>query len=1061
MNDKLLFFPSRPLMRFIAFQLLLIALVGSLTRAQTVTPPAVPDPRPTPPQATTGSPASATLINEQTTPTQAAPAQPTTSPASPVANQPGIPVSGTVIDAQSQPLPGVTVSIKGTTRGTTTNADGTFQVNVASSQDILIFSFIGYGTQEVAVGNQTAVRVTMAEDSRTLNEVVVVGYGTQRKRDLTGAVAQLKGEEIVKYPVQTPTQALQSKLAGVQVIASGRPNEQPQIRVRGVGSALAGVSPLYVVDGVLTDDIRNISNNDILSIEVLKDASAAIYGVRAANGVVIVTTRRGKSGATQVQYDANFSIRQPANLVQMANRDQYINYLTDAAPNQNVNNPPLTYNQTTNWYDQALRNAPQSNHNLSVSGGSERNTFFFSAGYFTDFGVVNTNDFRRLTIRANNEIKINDKLTFSNQLSFSRGNERAVNLDGVYASLYRAAPIVPALVDGKYGNLSAYGNVGNPLLTLDARNQRVINNRLQGNLALNYKPVEWLTLRSAFNTDLIFNRDRTYLRAFQNDANTFITAGGNQRQQNSQLNLNESRSLRYIIDNTATVEKAFGESNVTFLLGSVTEQFTSDTLLASRINVPDDPDLWYLRLGNPDQQLSNASGGDLQTRQSFVTRVTYSLRNKYLFNASLRADGSSKFRERWGYFPTAGVGWVISDEDFMKNQSVLSFLKFRGSWGILGNDNIASNAYILTANVNIPYFYNNGLTLGSAIQDIKDQQLKWERTQQIDAGIEFALLDDRLTGEIDYYSKTTRDALAFRVIPAIFGDPDNQFLTNIASFRNRGFEFILNWKETLKSGLSYSIGGNLTINRNQLVGLNGGQALLAGGVGQQGFVTRSDNGQPVGSFYVLNAIGVFQNQAEIDGSPVFGTRANVRPGDLKYEDVDGNGVINDNDRIYAGSYQPKLYYGINLGLNYKGFDLSADLYGNVGNKVYNGKKAFRFENTDNIEAAYADARWTTSRPSQTDPRIITSATPASTYFVESGSFVRLNNLTLGYTIPAGLKDKAKLRTARIYVTSQNLFTVKQFSGFSPELPGGPLDSGIELNSYPTTRTFAVGLNVGF
>lgn len=1032
-------------------------------QAQTVSPPSpAAIGLPTPPQtATSASPESQTAGNPQTAPVPVS--------VSPATSQTGATVSGKVVDAQAQALPGVTITVKGSTRGTTTNTDGTFQLT-ADPQAVLVFSYIGFATQEVPVGNQTAINVTLAEDSQTLNEVVVVGYGTQRKRDLTGAVAQLKGEEIIKYPVQTPTQALQSKLAGVQIIASGRPNEQPQIRVRGVGSALAGVSPLYVVDGVLTDDIRNISNNDILSIEVLKDASAAIYGVRAANGVVIVTTRRGKSGATQVQYDANFSVRQPANLVQMASRDQYVSYLTDAAPNQNVNNPPLTSSQTTNWYDFALRNAPQSNHNLSVSGGGERNTFFFSAGYFTDFGVVNTNDFRRLTIRANNEIKINDKLTFSNQLSFSRGNERGVNLDGTYQSLYRAAPIVPAKEGDKYGNLSAFGNVANPILSLEARNNRIINNRLQGNLALNYKPVEWLTLRSAFNTDLVFNRDRTYLRAFQNDANTFVTAGGNQRQQNSQLSLNESKSLRYIIDNTATFDKTFGESDFTFLLGSVTENFTSDFITGARINVPNDPNQWYLGLGDPNQQLSNNSGGDLQTRQSFVTRVTYGLKNKYLFNASLRADGSSKFRERWGYFPTAGVGWVISDEGFMKDQSLFDFLKFRSSWGILGNDNIASNAYILTAAVNIPYFYNNGLTLGTAIQDIKDQQLKWERTQQVDVGLEFALFNNRLTGEIDYYNKTTRDALAFRVIPAIFGDPDNQLLTNIASFRNRGFEFVLNWKETFETGLGYSIGGNLTTNQNQLVGLNGGQALLGGGVGQQGFVTRSDNGQPVGSFYVLNATGVFQNQAEIDGAPVFGNRANVRPGDLRYEDVNGDNVINNDDRIYAGSYQPKLYYGINLGLNYKGFDLAADVYGNVGNKIYNGKKAFRFENTDNIESAYADARWQTNRPSTTDPRILTSATPASTYFVESGSFVRLNNLTLGYTIPNGLKEKAKLRTARIYVTSQNLFTIQQYSGFSPELPGGTLDlpagssvlnSGIELNSYPTTRTFAVGLNVGF
>ena len=970
-------------------------------------------------------------------------------------------VAGKVVDAQGEGLPGVSITIKGTTRGTTTNTDGTFQLTVSGPADVLVFCFVGFVTQEVPVGNQTTLNIAMAEDNQTLNEVVVVGYGTQRKRDVTGAIARVQGEEIIKYPVQTATQAIQSKMAGVQIIASGQPNSQPQIRVRGTGSALAGVNPLYVVDGVLTDDIRNINNTDILSIEVLKDASAAIYGVRAANGVIIITTRKGKSGATQVRYDANVGVRQAANLVKMANRDQYLSYLRDAAPNQNVNNPPLTSDQTTDWYNAVLRNGAQSSHNISISGGGERNTFFFSGGYFTDFGIVKTNDFNRLTFRANNEVKITNKITFSNQLSFSRGNERGVELGDTYRSVYRAAPIVPAKVGEKYGNLSAFGNVGNPLLGIEARNQRIINNRLQGNLALDITPVDWLRLRSAFNTDVVFNRDRTYLRAFENDANTFVTAGGNQRRQNSQLNLNENKSLRYIIDNTITLDKTFGQHGVTFLIGSVTERFSSDFISGARINVPNNPDQWYLGLGNPDLQSSNNSGGDLQTRQSFVSRINYSLNEKYLINASLRADGSSKFREKWGYFPTVGVGWVASEEGFIKSQNLINFLKVRGSWGILGNDAIESNAYILTAAINIPYFFNNAQTLGTAIQDIKDQQLKWERTEQIDVGVEFTMLNNRLSGEIDYYSKTTRDALAFRIIPAIFGDPDNQFLTNIASFRNRGFEFVLNWKETLGNGLGYSIGGNMTFNKNEIIGLNGGQALLAGSVGQQGLITRSDNGQPVGSFYVLNATGIFQNQAEIDASPVFGTRANVRPGDLKYEDVNKDGVIDTNDRIYAGSYQPKFYYGINLGLNYKGFDLAADVYGNAGNKIYNGKKAFRFENTDNIEAAYADARWQQDRASQTDPRLITAATPASTYFVESGSFVRLNNLTLGYTLPSTLMQKIKFQSARLYVTSQNLITFKKFSGFSPELPGGPLESGIELNVYPTTRTFAVGLNVGF
>jgi TonB-linked SusC/RagA family outer membrane protein len=521
------------------------------------------------------------------------------------------------------------------------------------------------------------------------------------------------------------------------------------------------------------------------------------------------------------------------------------------------------------------------------------------------------------------------------------------------------------------------------------------------------------------------------------------------------------------LDNTATFNKKFDRHNVTFLAGTVTESFRSNDISGSRINIPASSDQWYLSLGNPDVQSTNSSGGDLQARHSFVTRLSYAFADKYLLSASFRADGSSKFSSKWGYFPTVGAGWVMTDEKFMENSKFFNSLKLRGSWGRVGNDNIESNAYILTATTNIPYFFNNNIILGTVIQDIKDQQLKWESGEQLDIGFEFSILNKRLSGEADYYTKTTRNALANRTIPAIFGDPNNQFLTNIASFRNKGYELVMNWSDNIRKTFSYTLGGNLSFNKNRVIGLSGGQALLGGEVGQQSFVTRTEEGQPVGSFYVLKAIGVFQNQAEIDASPVYGTRADVKPGDLKYEDVSGpngkpDGVIDlTYDRVFVGSYQPKVYYGFNAGLNFRGFDLTADFYGNTGNKIYNGKRAFRFQNTDNIEADYANSRWKADRPSTTNPRIITSATPASTYFIESGSFVRLNNLTLGFNFPAAGLQKIKIKSFRIYVTAQNLFTAKKFSGFSPELIGGPLDSGIELNAYPTTRTFAFGVNMGF
>jgi TonB-linked SusC/RagA family outer membrane protein len=703
--------------------------------------------------------------------------------------------------------------------------------------------------------------------------------------------------------------------------------------------------------------------------------------------------------------------------------------------------------------------------NVSVSGGTEKNTFYFSGGLIAEDGIIIKNNFRRFTFRANNDVVISPKFRLGAQLSYSRAQERAVEVGDNYRSVYRAAPIVPARVGDKYGNTASFGNVGNPLLALDKRNQRILNNRIQGNLSLEVLPLKWLRLRSALNTDLVFNQDRTYHYRFLNDNATFEPAGGTQQRPNSQLALTQSNQLRWVWDNTATYEQEFGEHRVTGVAGMVTEQFTSDFLNGQRINIPESQDQWYLGLGNPDQQSLNDSGGDRFSRQSFIGRLNYSFAGRYLLSGSLRIDGSSKFLDRWGLFPTAGVGWVVSDEAFMKGQSLLNFLKLRSSWGILGNDNISSGEYIVTATTNIPYFFNNGLVLGTAIQDIKNQNLKWESTEQFDLGLEFTLMDNRLSGEVDYYTKSTRDALAIVSIPAIFGDPSNSYTTNAASFRNTGFEFALNWTDEV-SALRYNFGGSMSFNKNEVIGLNGGQALLGGEVGQQGFVTRTDNGHPVGSFFVYQTAGVFQTQTEIDASPVFGSRANVRPGDLRYADISGpagvpDGIIDGQDRVYAGSYQPKFFYGINGELDFSNFDLSVIFYGNSGNKIYNGKRAFRYEPTDNIEASYADDRWRPDQPSATDPRLITPATPASTYFVESGNFLRLNNLTLGYTIAPEKLARLKIASLRVYASSQNLFTIQEFSGFSPELPGGALDAGIELNAYPTTRTFAFGLNLGF
>jgi TonB-linked SusC/RagA family outer membrane protein len=980
-----------------------------------------------------------------------------------------ITVKGRVTDGTDrQPLPGVTVKLNGSTTGTQTDADGNYTIN-APGTGTLVFTYIGYAAQTVAINNRTTVDVGLASSAKSLEQVVVVGYGTQRKRDVTGAIGNVSGAELAKQPVQTPAQALQGKIAGVQVIASGQPNSQPQLRIRGTGSVLGGANPLYVVDGVLTDDVRNINNNDIISIDVLKDASAAIYGVRAANGVVIITTRKGKNGPPVIRYDANAGFRELSNKVRMANRDQYISYLRDANPSiLGQDAAPLTTPGTTDWYDEVLKKGLQMSHNLSLAGGSENTRYFFSAGTFKDEGLITTNDFSRYTFRSNIDVNITNNLTFGTSLSFTRSKERPVPLDGVYSNVYRAAPVIPAIDDnGLYGNTSLWGNLGNPLLSLNKTNNKTTNTRVQGNAYLEYKPIKSLTFRTALNTDAYWNKQRNYNYQFNADQSTFNVAGGQQFNPFSTLFVQNDDFFTTIWDNTVTWQQTFNKHNLTLLGGYIQEYTRSEFLNGRRRGVPESEDTWYLNTGNPEVGAEYANSGTLFKRISYVGRVNYNYAGKYLFSASLRADGSSRFREKYGYFPTVGAGWVISEESFLKDSKVLSNLKLRGSWGQLGNDNISQGLFITTATPNLPYFFNNSLNLGTAVQDIKDPNLKWERTDQWDIGFEYGFFNNKLTGEVDYYSKKVRDALTNVTIPGILGDPDGIYVTNAASYQNSGVEFSAKWSDKIGK-LNYSIGGNINYNKNKVIGLNGGQALLGGGIGNQGDITRTDNNQPIASYYVLQQTGIFQNQAQVDAAPTYNLNGYGKSiGGMMFADVSGpagvpDGIVDANDRVYSGSYQPKYYGGFNFGLNYESWDLSADFYGNWGNKIYNGRKAFRANGSDNVQADYVENRWTPTNPSTTDPQIIAQNLPASTYFLESGAFLRLNNLTLGYTLPADLLKRMKISKIRVYATSQNLFTAKRYSGFTPELqPASVLSAGVDLNGYPTTRTFAFGLNVEF
>ncbi len=984
-------------------------------------------------------------------------------------------VEGTVTDAGDKTaIPGVNIVVQGTNKGTASDSDGKFRIELGANEKTLVFSFIGYKTVTIDVGASTKIDVSMLSDTQTLDEIVVVGYGEQKKSDITGATANVKGEELSRQPVLTATQAMQGKVAGVQIISSGQPGSSPQIRVRGVSTALSGTTALYVVDGVLTDDISNINTADIVDMNVLKDASAAaIYGSRGANGVIIITTRKGASGALKVNYNNNIGFRQAANLVEMANAAEYKNYVQAATGTA----PPET-GVSTNWYKTILRNAFQQQHNVSVSGGTDKATHLLNVGYLNEDGIVVGNSFKRLTLRLNEEYKFNDFVRMGLQSSYGNSvNQNGFsnididaygNIGGVYNDAYRAAPIIPNLVDGRYGNTSGYQNVGNPLLDVRNNDIRVNENRLQGSTYLEVKPVTWITLRTAVGADFRNSLNRGYFYQFNADEKTFLTAGGNQYRNNSQLNVKQTQSFRWVWDNTATFNKEFGLHKFTLLVGTTAEKYQQHWFQAIRNDVPADPNLWYIQVGDANTS-QNDGKGDAWGRNSYLSRLNYNYNDKYLLTATLRADGSSRLpkQNRWQKYPSIGAAWVVSREGFMDSQSLLDLLKVRASYGKVGNDQIPTDAFTQTVALNKAYAFNGSVTAatnGAQLNQIIDPNITWETTQEYDVAVEFALMQNRLTGEVNFYDKKVQNALIRVPIPRTVGDTDGVILTNAAAIQNRGVEVLLNWKGKAGEDFNYTIGANATFNQNQVLQLNGGQAIWGGAIGaSQGYTTYTDNGHAIGSFYVLKTVGVFNTAADVtsyvgkDGSMVQPT---AKPGDFKYQDTNGDGRIDDSDRVFAGSYQPKAYFGVNFSANYKGFDFALSLYGNVGNQVYNGKKAVRINGTDNVEKSVVYNRWTSANKSQTEPGANPGNQLASNYYVESGSFARINNLTVGYTLPKSFIDRAGLTSFRVFATSQNLFTLKKYSGFTAELPGDPISSGIELSAYPTTRTVAVGINVG-
>jgi len=976
-------------------------------------------------------------------------------------------VKGKVIDGGDKtPLPGVSILIKGTQTGTQTDVNGNYSLS-APANATLVFNFVGYTALEQAVNNQTTINVSLASSTQQLEQVVVVGYGTQRKIDVTGSVGTVKGEDISKQASVNAISALQGKVAGVTITNNGAPGSSPQITIRGTGTIYGNTGVLYVVDGVWYDDISFLNPADIENLSILKDASSqSIYGIRAANGVVLITTKRGTKGQAAITYNGSVGYKAVTNQIKMANATEYatlINELSASTGAPNLFANPASYGEGTNWYNQVFRNALQTNHQLSVNGGGDKSTYNFSLGYTNEDGIVKKQNYQRYTAKLSNDFQILAPLKIGYTVSGTAIKSNDIP-STIFRQLYAAGPVVPVYyADGTYGDANDFslggGNNFNPQATIDFFNQKSLNYRINGNVYAELTIAKNFTFKTSLGGDFGQNEVRAYIPVYK------ATQG--QQSTQSQLDVNREETRNWIIENTLTYKNTFGAHNLTVLAGQTAQRRKSYFLNATAFDVPysSDGDL-YLTLGNADKR-SVTDGGALTTYASYFGRINYSFKDRYLLNATLRADAASQFfggGDLWGYFPSVGAGWVISQEDFMKDQTVFNNLKLKASWGKVGNAGVPINPTTLTVTQNGGYvsIFNGVAYTGKNVSTLVPSFLNWERTTGTDIGFEAAFLKNRLNIEAGFYNKRTEQAIFEIPVLTSIGTSSGNQIGNQADFQNRGFEFSATWRDTNESGLAYSISGNLGYNKNKVLSVvTGNNPIYAGGVGLSngGLATRTIQGGAIGEFYGYEVAGIFQNAAEIAASAQKG----AKPGDFKYVDTDGNGIINGNDRIVLGNPNPTYSYGLSANLAYKNFDLTVDIQGLAGVKVYNANIASRFGN-ENFTKDFYDNRWHGEGTSTTYPSVnlgTTANSAPNSFYVEDGSYIRLRNVQLGYTLPSLLVSKWKMQRLRFFLDAQNPVTLFGYKGFTPEVGGTPTNAGIDANVYPLQATYRFGAQVTF
>lgn len=987
-------------------------------------------------------------------------------------------VTGKVTDEKDgTPLAGVSVTVKGTNTGTTTIADGTFKLSVPSNARVLVFSFINFASQEVNIGDGNAIMVKLTTEEKSLAEVVVVGYGTVRKKELTASVSTIKGNDLQNRPIQGPDQALRGQAAGVTVTqSSGTPGSSMNVNIRGTGSINASSQPLYVIDGIplntgsysqigvggqTINSLADVNPSEIESYEILKDAAAtAIYGSRAANGVVLITTKRGANKKTKINFNSYYGLAKVYKVIEPLSGPEFIDLLQEGVRNRfgatiipsqlglvGYDNAPSSY-PTNNWFNSIFQTAPVQSYDLSAQGGNEKTKFYVSGTYFDQEGIVIESRFRRYNFRVNLDHNVNSKLKLTSGISLSRSNSDRIrndnNIYGVVSTALLLGSYFPVYnPDGTYGR-DPNASIENPVANAKEVKNDIGNNRVLANVAAEYQILPGLSFKTQFGLDYLNIREQYFI------PNTHLQGRG----VNGDGTETYSQEINLINENILKYNRSFGKHDIGFTGVASYQESKYDALFLQAQNFPGNE---ITRLSAGSVRVAASSTGSSWGLIGYIGRINYGYDGKYLLSASIRRDGVSRFgsAKRWGTFPAVSAAWRISEEKFMDGLSnVISDLKIRGSYGKSGNAGIGDFASLPLVGAGFNFTQSAGL---APIQ-LGNPNLGWEQAEQTDIALEVGLLKDRVNLVAEYYVKNTKDLLLAR--PLVGSSGFTTVFENIGQLQNKGFELSINTVNIQKRDFKWSTSLNITFPQNKIV-------KLAGTPFASGFASWVEEGKDLGSFRGYVVKGIFQTAAEIAAAPVHS--AATRPGDIQFEDLNGDGRITGDDQQIIGSAVPDYFGGFTNIISYKGFELNVFVQFVQGNEVYNNTRAF----SEGMNSIFGQSkatlnRWTPTKTSTTMPRAVfgdpNNNRRTSTRWLEDGSFVRLKNVALSYSLPSAVLEKIHLSNLRLFVQAENLKTWTKYSGFDPEVSTFSVTNtapGTDFLTFPQARTISFGVNLSF